>query len=192
MTSEQTTILKYAQRKIQELATNEELFTHTQLNIHYDEKAGLQQNSTRPSNVAIKAAVADIRQFWMPNSDFQLNKLYRIIAPHLDKVDVERLKEYRKIWHKLAELQGNESLQSIELILNEEKWSSYTLLDYMFNGDIMHTEKAKAAKLDLLRDTPMFQVAEMMMIGTLQDMANVLFAIDGEFIVQLLKAKPVD
>ncbi len=187
LTKDQLVILQHAHRKIGELGENKDLFSSSSLKISFNEKDGLSDSLNSPSDIVIKAAVSDIRQFWMSNSDIQFNKLYKIIAPHLNSDDLTKLKLFKAAWHKTSETSDGNVKDIFQLILNEESIGNFTLIDYMINGDIMHVEKDKAKKIALMRGTPILGFAKITFTSLLQSMANILFALDHEFISAILR-----
>jgi hypothetical protein len=186
MTAHDLITLQHAHRKIMELANNQDLLTDISYELSIDTEKGQSSFKSRPSSVSVKAAVTDLRQFILEKSPIKFNNLTQIIYANVDSFRHGLLKDYANTWKILIGTRNIGLGYEFEMVVNDQKIDRKTLLDLMINGDIMHLDADKSQTLALMRGNPMSDHAEMFFMSLLQDMTQLLYRFDKEWIEPLI------
>jgi hypothetical protein len=180
--------LKHAHRKVDELLDNKELYeTKVSYSANYGNGNDTFGFTSRPSDLSIKAAVADIRHFTAEKSPIFLPKLLNIIRNYVDDDGKKKLDDFKVHWNKAVGTKGELLGFGIELQINETPITRKLLLDTMINGDILHLDAEKAKLLAFTRGTSMNAHFVMAFIDLLILYLKLLAYLDKQFLVELIK-----
>lgn len=185
MTDSDLIVLQHAHRKISELLSNEEL--HKPIKTKIEMKHGrAHSKSSGPTEMGIKSAAVDVRQFLLKNSPIQMGKLLRIIRENVHVSEHATIKEVRRLWTKNTE---NEDIIGLggELVLNGESIGNKKLIDLMINGEYFHLDEDKAAKIAYMRGNPALDIAKMNFVMLLHNLIEILRILDEKWIQRLIK-----
>ncbi|MDB5163958.1 MAG: hypothetical protein JWS12_576 [Candidatus Saccharibacteria bacterium] len=98
----------------------------------------------------------------------------------------EDLRKLGRLWSRELGNKGNELGLGIGLNLNGEPLTRKKLIHLWVNGDYMHLDDQASESLALMRGNPFIGMAELIFIAAMQNLAILLFNLDGRFIDPLL------
>jgi hypothetical protein len=179
--------LKHAHRKIAELIENEELY-QTRISYTTEFRNGKETFgfTSRPSDLSVKAAVADIRHFTAEKSPIFMPKLLRIVRGNIDDESKKKLDDFKLHWNKAVGTKGELLGFGMELQINETPITRKLLIDTMINGDILHLDAKKAELLALTRGNSMNAHFVMAFIDLLILYLKLLAYFDKQFLVKII------
>lgn len=149
-------LLQHAHRKIAELLENKELYeTKIAYTAEFNSNGDTFTFTSRPSDLSIKAAVADIRHFILQKSPIKMSTLVNIVRQKADKETQAKVDEFKTKWNEALGTKGESLGFGMELGINEQTITRALLLDVMINGDILHIDKEKSELLAFTRGNSM-------------------------------------
>lgn len=183
MVEDDEMLLRHAHRKISELIANKELY---ETRITYSASFSMNDDTfdfgSKPSDLSVKAAVADIRHFTAQKSPIKMSTLINILRKKSDTEAQMKIDDFKKKWNQAIGTKGEPLGFGMEMMINEITISRALLLDVMVNGDILHLDKEKSALLDYTRGNSMSAHFTLNFIELLIQLVKMLYYFDMNFI----------
>jgi|GEM_PF-5752143 len=179
--------LETARKKIKELRDNEGLFVRIKYTNVWKDGEDSTTFDSIPTLLSVKAAAMDMRHFLADKSPIVMSALVREVRIE-PGADIVKLNEFYTVWkQKIGVKPARHAPYGIALNLNDHELKLSEQIDLWMNGELFHVDKEKADTLKEMHFSSFRDMSWMIFVSTLQDLAQLLFYFEKQFLQKVEK-----